>query len=209
VRGGHIDWAALKRALAEAERKLASALVFDDTRRLALLRKRADHLAARRSAAAAASVESVLTFLLGDGCYAIALTALCQVVTLDKLMPVAGAPPKILGVMSLRGDIGTVWSLAGVLDLPPEEASGRGHVLVLKASPELGLRVDYVEGTRDIDVKALVPGGPVGGPLALRFCQGLTQDGIYVLDAEALRLTILSGLTGLSAQERPAVGHQS
>jgi purine-binding chemotaxis protein CheW len=208
VRGtGHVDWAALRRSLAEGERKLAAALVLDDDRRLALLRKRAAHLAARKSGASAAStLEPALVFQLGQERHALALSALCQVVPLENLVPVAGAPANVLGVMSLRGDVGTVWSLAGLLDLPPVEASARGNVLILKASADVGLRVDEVEGTRDLDLASVIRTEAAGGPLSGRFCRGLTPDGIYLLDGEALRQVILSGQPDLAGGEARGPG---
>jgi purine-binding chemotaxis protein CheW len=205
--GGHIDWAALRRTLAEGERKLAAALVLDDARRLALLRKRADHLAGRQRAAATSSaLEPALIFLLGQERYALALSALCQVVPLDHLVPVAGAPPNILGVMSLRGEVGTVWSLAGLLGLAPAEPVGRGHVLILKASADVGLRVDEVEGTRDLDLGAVIRTEAAAGPLSGQFCRGLIADGTYLLDDEALRRVIVSGQPDLASGEGRSPG---
>ncbi len=187
MRTGKIDWTALKHTLAEGERKLAAALVFDEARRQALLRQRATYLAAHQAVHPTVSAShSFLVFLLGQESYALGLGALGQILPLDHLVPVPGAPATILGVMSLRGEVGTVWSLARLLNLPPAPPVAGGHVLVLKGNGEQGLAVDYVEGTREIDAGALAPASE-GALLPLRFLRGLTREGVHVLDAETLR----------------------
>jgi purine-binding chemotaxis protein CheW len=175
----------------------------DKTRRLERLRQRAAALAARRSAAPQRPLEAFLAFRLGQERYAISLGAISQVAPLDHLVPVSGAPPQILGIMTLRGEVGTVWSLARVLGLPPAESAPGGHVLVLKASSEVGLRVDEVDGTRDLDASALLGAGGGEVTLPLRLLRGLTADGTHVLDAEAVRLEILANVARLTTREHP------
>jgi purine-binding chemotaxis protein CheW len=185
VSARHIDWAALRRNLDEAQRRLATSFGEDDDRRAALLRKRARRLgASAKVSPAAGSRTTVMTFLLGTERYALELSALSQVFPLRGLVAVAGAPEKVLGVMSLRGEVGTIWDLGRLLGLPRPAGSLPGHLLVLKQRTGLGLAVDYVEGTREIEDEAVASRDEV--PLALPFLRGFTGERIHLLDAGAL-----------------------
>jgi chemotaxis signal transduction protein len=178
-----IDWTEVRGRLARAEQGLAASLLPDQARTDALLRRRADALATRRRGVAAKGApRMVLTAVLGSERYAVELSSLCQVVPLRGLVPVAGADPKVLGVMNLLGEVGTVWDLAALLDLPAAAGPRQGgHVLVLKPGGEIGLRVDHAEGAQEIDLATLT--APQGGEGPLR---GSTPDRVQVLDVEAL-----------------------
>lgn len=200
MKTGHIDWKEIKHRLADAEQALASALVFDEKRKDALWRRRADTLAARKQVLLPRKEEtqSLMTFLLGKERYGVDLPSLRQVVSLDGLVPVPGAPDKILGVMNLRGEVGSVWDLARLMDIPKEAAASCGHVLVLKADVDVGFLVDHVEGTREIDT-AMILHDAGEGALRMRFLKGLTPERIHVLDTEALLESVLSETEELDA----------
>lgn len=194
---GRIDWTAAKRKLAEAERAVAAALVFDETRMRELLGNRARRLAARRNGPAPAQdARPVMVFLLGQERYAAGLEQLSRVAVLEGLAPVPGAPEAVLGVMNFRGEAGTVWDLARLLDLPGTQAACGGHVLVLKAAGAIGLRVDYAEGRQELDAGGMLLPREAESALPLRFLKGLTRDNIRLLDLEAV-LQSLSELADL------------
>jgi chemotaxis signal transduction protein len=182
-----IDWERIKERLAEVERNLTSSLVFDDARKQRLLRKRAEYLAARRpDGGVALETQAFMVFLIHGERYAVGLRHLRQVVPLEGLVPVPGAPDGILGVMNLGGEVGTIWDLGRLLDLPERETRAAGHAIVLNAGVEIGLRVDFVEGRQDIDAgNVILPNGP-NGALDMRFLEGLTQDRIHILDVKAI-----------------------
>ena len=183
MRAGHIDWAVVRRSLEESERRQAASALDDESRREALLRKRAQRLGARAKLRGVADHSAtVMTFLLRQERYALPLTALSQVLPVRGLVPVVGAPEKILGVMSLLGEVGTIWDLARLLGLRGPAGASLGHVLVLKSRIEIGLAVDYVEGTREIEAGPIVDEGDLG----LRFMHGFTAEKIHLLDAQAL-----------------------
>lgn len=201
MKAGHIDWNGVKSRLAKAGQALAAALVFDETRKDALLRRRADTLAARKSILPRKTgTRSVMTFLLGTERYGVDLASLRQVVPLDGLVPVPGTPETILGVMNLRGEVRSIWDLARLMDIPKEEAAMGGHVLVLKAGFDVGFLVDYVEGRQEIDAGAMILPGAGESALPMRFLKGLTPERIHVLNTEALLESVLSetGMSGAS-----------
>ena len=196
MRTERIDWGEVKRKLARAEQALATALAFDERRTEDLLRRRAEFLAARRSARPMTETLPVMVFSLGRERYAIGLTHLRQVVPPSGLTPLPGAPEGMLGVINIRGEVDTIWDLARLLALPQAEASGPGHVLVMRTDREVGFRVDYVEGRMEIDAGKLILPHETEGALATRFLKGLTPDKIHLLDVEAVLGSILSETGG-------------
>lgn len=198
MRTGRIDWKETRRKLAKAEEALSAALVPDERRTEDLLRRRAESLAARRSALPTTTTDTqpVMVFYLGRERYAVGLTYLLQVVPLSGLTPLPGATEGMLGVMNFRGEANTVWDLARLLELPEADASGPGHVLMMRADREVGFRVDYVEGRIEIDTAELILPRETEGSLPSRFLKGLTQDKIHLLDVEAVLGSILSETGG-------------
>lgn len=197
MRTARIDWGEVKRKLARAERALSAALVSDERRTEDLLRRRAESLAARRSALTTATdTQPVMVFCLGRERYAVGLTYLREVVPLSGLTPLQGASKGMLGVMNFRGEVGTVWDLARLLELPQGDASASGHVLVMRADREVGFRVDYVEGRMEIDAGKLIPACETEGALPMRFLKVLTQDKVHLLDVEAVLGSILPEAEG-------------
>ena len=197
-----IDWEQIKRRLAEAEEALAAALVFDERRKGDLLQRRAEYFAARRSAPSKPEeTQSVMIFFLGPERYAVELPRLRQVISPDNLVPIPGAPQAMLGIMNFRGEVGTIWSLARLLDLPNAEISAGPtaapdrpdrHVIVAKAGFEVGFLVDYVEGRQKIDAGNLLPADETESTLPSRFLKSLTRDKIHLLDMEAILESIFS-----------------
>ncbi|MBS1845594.1 MAG: chemotaxis protein CheW [Actinobacteria bacterium] len=82
--------------------------------------------------------------------YALPVERVLEVAELDTIAAVPGAPPEILGVRNLRGQVLPVVALAAVLGLP----GGDPTRVVVVESGELhaGLRVDEV-----LDVEELPP----------------------------------------------------
>jgi purine-binding chemotaxis protein CheW len=192
MRTGRIDWGEIRHKLAKAEQAISAALVSDDRRTEDLLRRRAESLAARRSALPTTTeTQPVMVFCLGKERYAVGLPHLRQVVPLSGLTPLPGASEGMLGVMNFRGEVGTVWDLARLLELPQGDASAPGHVLVMRADREVGFRVDCVEGRMEIDARKLILACETEGALPMRFLKGLTADKIHLLDVEAVLGSIL------------------
>jgi len=187
MNAGRIDWEETRRRLAKADRALAVALVSDERRTDDLLRRRAESLAARRGVRPTTTdAQAVMVFCLGTGRYAVGLTHLRQVVPLSDLTPLPGAPDGMLGVMNFRGEVGTVWDLARLLELPQRDAPAQRHVLVMRATHNVGFCVDYVEGGMEIDVAKLILPHETEGALPMRFLKGLTPNKIHLLDVMAV-----------------------
>jgi purine-binding chemotaxis protein CheW len=75
--------------------------------------------------------------------YALAVDHVTEVVLLDALTPVPGAPPSVLGLCNLRGEVVSVVDLAAVLGLPGEHHPTR-LVVTAVSGTRAGLAIDEV-----------------------------------------------------------------
>ncbi|MDP3858383.1 MAG: chemotaxis protein CheW [Stagnimonas sp.] len=84
-----------------------------------------------------------MCFSIAGESYAVNILQLREVLPDSRPVPVPGAPPEVLGVLNLRGEIITLLDLRRWLGLPAGAADGPVLVLEL-AGLSLGLRVDAV-----------------------------------------------------------------
>ena len=150
-------------------------------------RARAARLALRRAAADTSVTVGALVFALGPERYAIELEDLVEVLPCSGYTPVPGAPPELLGVINLRGEIRPVLDLARVLALPKGAERDSGFLLLLRQqNREVALRVDQVEKIRLLRSGELVNPGQNGTYLATRYLKAVTSDTVMLLSTEAL-----------------------
>lgn len=78
----------------------------------------------------------VLLLPVGDDLYAIEMTRARQVAVLDSLTDLPSAPPEVLGVLNLRGEIVPVFDTSRLLGLDAPERAALTHVSIVET--ELG-----------------------------------------------------------------------
>jgi purine-binding chemotaxis protein CheW len=96
------------------------------------------------------------TFHLGDGTYALPVGAVREVLRPPRLTPVPLAPPEVVGVANLRGQIVPVLDLRLRLGLDSRRQAA--HVLMLRVADSLfGVLVDSVGDVVEVDRAAFEP----------------------------------------------------
>ena len=96
------------------------------------------------------------TFHLGDGSFALPVGAVREVLRPPRLTPVPLAPPDVIGVANLRGQIVPVLDLR--LRLGVDASKEAAHVLVLRVSDAVfGVAVDSVGDVVEVDRSAFEP----------------------------------------------------
>lgn len=75
--------------------------------------------------------------------YALPVSSVLEVGELGEVTPVPGAPPEVIGVRNLRGQVITVIDLAGLLGLHAEAPPGL-IVVAKEGTRQAGLAVDEV-----------------------------------------------------------------
>jgi purine-binding chemotaxis protein CheW len=98
---------------------------------------------------------------LGGRVFAFEITAVREVAEFDDLTAVPLAPPHVLGVANLRGDVVPVVDPSAALGLPAEAPGRRLRTLVVAADGlSAALRVDAVAGLEVLETSAVGPAAP-------------------------------------------------
>ncbi len=180
-------WNDVRERLARVEAALAGSLAPDSSAIEDAYRRRATQLAARTAAAADATKLAVLVFGLGAERYAIELSLLAEVFPFRGCTAVPGAPPPLLGVINVRGDLRAVLDLHRLLNLAPAGHAATGYVLMMRQQDQyVGLRVDAIEEVRQIDPSQMTTARAGSDPIAgSRFVKALTADTVMLIDVRA------------------------
>jgi len=111
----------------------------------------------------ATATGSWLTFELAGEDYAVPLDDVREIVRLDTPTPVPGAPPDVLGIISLRGSIVTVLDGCRRLGLAGGNRGPDQRLVILRDEDEnIGVRIDALRDVLDLDSSDLMP--PPAGP---------------------------------------------
>lgn len=154
----------------------------------AIKERRAEALARRVDADAEARVASRrgshLVVRLGRERHAVPLAAIERLAFVPSITTLPGAPPFVLGAVSVGGEALTAIDLGRLIGAAPasDEAAGAARLLVARCGAErVAVRVDGVEDTVEpgrVDEAVRLPGSWLG-PEHVR---GIGQDGVVVLD---------------------------
>ena len=102
---------------------------------------------ARRAEAARAEEDAreYLAFELGAARYALPLSCVREIVRVPRVTEVPRSPPHVLGVISVRGAVTTVFDLRVQLRLTESSPTSRSRILLIDGGREVvGLLVDNV-----------------------------------------------------------------
>lgn len=177
-----IDWAAVRAQLEQAQSALDLALDGSVAHNEALLLERARRLAERRVVAQRlTSSDRALIVQIADTRYGLWLDRLAGVAPMADCAPAPRSPASLLGLMTVRGGVWTVFDLARLLGIETQPSEA-GHVVLLRhATRRVGLRVGRADAVRQQarrDVRA------IAGASALT--TGRAPDGQIFIDIDAV-----------------------
>jgi purine-binding chemotaxis protein CheW len=176
-----IQWDEAKSRIQANESALEEALAGSPALIQAVFRQRAIQLAQRPAPERSDSNSSpALIFRLARERHAIELKELAEVLLFQGCTQVPGTSSRLLGLISLRGELRPVLDLGMVLSERP--CADSGFILILRC--QVGLKVDAIEGLREIRPGELAQATPG------HYTRGLVSETLTVLDVE----TILSGV---------------
>jgi purine-binding chemotaxis protein CheW len=184
-----IDWQQVRTRLEASERALGAALAESPERIEAAYHQRAAQIAKGRPRREFASEGSpALVFALTQERYAVELKELAEVLPYVECTAVPGAPAEFCGVMNVRGDLRSVVDLSRLVLATAEAGSGSGFVLMLRRpGKEVGLKVDRVEGLREIRANELNPSGKG------RYAKGMKAEALMLLDVDQILADVFAG----------------
>lgn len=128
---------------------------------------------------------AVLSVVVADRRLAVRLTDIREVLPGRRLTRIPQAPPGLLGMMSARGELVTVFELQADASASAGPAHPRWVVVVDGPHAPLAFAVDEVTGTASIEPGALHE-PPTAGAQDQPPVEGLTADGVELIDVERL-----------------------
>ncbi|MFH1684621.1 MAG: chemotaxis protein CheW [Candidatus Margulisiibacteriota bacterium] len=102
--------------------------------------------------------KQLIDFHLGKEWYGIEIIKVREVVKVPPITYLPGAPPYILGIANLRGNILSITDLKKIFGLGAVESSPANRIIVVEHEGiETGLLVDKIEKTLDLPVSKIDP----------------------------------------------------
>ncbi len=165
--------------------------------------------------------DQYLTFLLEGEEYGIDILKVHEIRGWTAATPIPNAPPWMKGVINLRGLIVPIIDLRQRFGLEPLEYGPMTVVIVLnirshRGEQIMGIIVDGVSDTCNIDDQGLRPAPDMGGVISTDYIHGLAtveQKLVIILDIDHLlstdEMTVVAEAAGQQSEYRPATGkHQ-
>lgn len=183
-----VDWRKAERRLEDA--RVADERVWgpspEETQRI--LKARAQALAREPMPTEAADERiEVVEFLLAHERYAIDLSYIREVASLESLTPLPCTPAFVLGIVNLRGEILSVIDIGKFFDLPVKGLSDLNKIIVLQNGTMLfGILADVITGVRRIPVTGIQPSLPTLTGVRQEYLKGVTAERTVILDGEKL-----------------------
>jgi len=156
--------------------------------KLTLLKARAKTLARLPEETRVTGLQiEVAEFHLGEEIYALPSAAIREVYPLKGLTPLPCTPSFILGVINVRGRILPVVDLASVFGMAKQQMPEQSTVILIKAGElEAGIVTDFGLSVRSLPVATIYPPLSTLTNSRVRYLQGVTSEGVAVLDAAKL-----------------------
>lgn len=125
---------------------------------------------------AAETVRRWVTFRLAGEIYGIDVMAVQEVIRVPETVPVPGAPPFIIGIINLRGNVVTVIDSHRIFALPPCELGEASRIVIVEAGKQIaGLLVDSVAEVVNIANGDIETAPDVGTTESAKYIQGITH----------------------------------
>jgi len=147
------------------------------------------------------TVSRWVTFMLDNETYGIDVMQVREVLRAPEISPVPGAPPYVLGIINLRGNVVAIIDTRTRFGLSMRDADDASRILILEASDHVvGFMVDSVREVVELRGSDLESPPDTGSSESARFITGLCnrKDGLLIL-VDANKLLSEEELVELSA----------
>lgn len=131
---------------------------------------------------AEAAVTQWVTFHLDDETYGINVMQVQEVLPMTEIAPVPGAPPFVMGIINLRGNVVTVIDTRMRFGLTPRELDDTGRIVVIEAGDQVaGILVDSVAEVIEVKQTEVDTAPSVGNEESARYIYGVVSRGNQLL----------------------------
>ena len=178
-----IDWARVHRRMEEAGRALDKTWSGDEAEKRRILRARAEALAKESEATEPGERIEFVRFVLSREKYGIESRYVREVCPLKRFAPVPCAPPFVLGIMNVRGEICSIVDIRKFFDLTEMGLGDLNRVIIISSGEtEFGILADSVAGMGTVWTGRISPPPPTFTGLRREYLKGLIADGTAILD---------------------------
>ncbi|MEH6556595.1 MAG: chemotaxis protein CheW [Oceanicoccus sp.] len=117
-----------------------------------------------------------VTFRLGKETYGVNVMQVQEVLRYTEIAPVPGAPPYVLGIINLRGNVVTVIDTRHRFGLPAGDISDQTRIIIIEADNTVtGILVDMVAEVVYLSQSEIESAPNVGSDESSRFIHGVCQ----------------------------------
>lgn len=178
------DWEEIRRHIDATRVAIEQGSTHSPEAERSILKKRAQELAREPERREKADeMLEVVEFDLANERYAFPLAQVREVSLLRELTPVPCAPPFVLGIMNLRGEIRAVIDLKKFFDLPAAGITELNKIILIeRGDTRLGILADAIRGVRHIRLSDLQAALPTLTDVRADYLLGITSDRLVVLD---------------------------
>lgn len=136
------------------------------------------------------TVYQLVTFRLENETYGINVMHVQEVLRISEIAPVPGAPPYVLGIINLRGNVVTVIDTRSRFGLPPGDIDDNSRVVIIEAEKQVvGILVDSVAEVVELRGSEIDAAPNVGNEDSSKYIQGVAtreNDLLIVVDLNKL-----------------------
>ena len=119
-------------------------------------------------------VIQLVTFQLANETYGINVMQVQEVLRVTEIAPVPGAPPYVIGIINLRGNVVTVIDTRGRFGLPEGEITDTTRIVIIESENQVvGMLVDSVAEVVELRGSEIDSAPNVGNEESSRYIQGV------------------------------------
>lgn len=182
-----IDWNEVYRRIETAGKALEQGLQPTEEKKNKILRARAKMLAIEPERKIFEERLEVVEFLLAHEKYAVETAYVREVYPLKEFTPIPCAPPFVLGIINVRGQILSVIDVKKFFDLPEKGLTDLNKIVILSSETmEFGILADVIVGVRSIPASEMQTSLPTLTGIREEYLKGVTKELITILDAAKL-----------------------
>ncbi len=129
-------------------------------------------------------VIQMVTFKLQEETYGINVMQVREVLRVTEIAPVPGAPPYVLGIINLRGNVVTVIDTRSRFGLSVKEIDDASRIVIIESEKQVvGILVDSVAEVVELQMSEVDSAPNVGNEDSSRYIQGVANrdDDLLIL----------------------------
>jgi purine-binding chemotaxis protein CheW len=135
-------------------------------------------------------IYQLVTFRLENETYGINVMHVQEVLRISEIAPVPGAPPYVLGIINLRGNVVTVIDTRSRFGLPPGDIDDNSRIVIIESEKQVvGILVDSVAEVVELRGSEIDVAPNVGNEESSKYIQGVAtreNDLLIVVDLNKL-----------------------